>query len=380
MNKQATLGLNLSVKRTRKRQFLDEMERVVPWQALVELIKLYAPQGKRGRRPFAVQTMLRIYFMQQWFGLSDPAMKEALHDVPLYRQFAGLDHWHTHLPDESTILRFRHLLEQHKLAQQMFEQVNALLTAKGLLLKAGTAVDATLIAAPSSTENKTKNKSRDPEMHSSQKAGNWYFGMKAHIGVDADSGLVHSLRGTAGNVHDIVEANTLLHAEETDAFGDSAFQGADKRPDAKPALRWHVAMKRSQRQALNPEQPIEALKEQIERIKAQIRAKVEHPFRVLKCQFGYRKVRYRGLIEEHGADRDAAGAGQFVDGEKEAHGLSAPEMGQKGPPGSKKTSKRAGQYRSSANCPPISRSIAKHNCGGIVQRFLNLSGSTARVP
>ena len=196
--KQADLGLNLTAKRTRKRRFLDEMNVVVPWADLVGLIAPHAKEsGRRGRQPFAVEVMLRIHFMQQWFTLSDPAMEEALHDVPLYRQFAGLDNWHTRLPDESTILRFRHLLEKHMLAEQMFNHINELLAARGLLLKAGTAVDATLIAAPSSTKN--KDKARDPEMHSSHKGDNWYFGMKAHIGVDADSGLTHSVRGTAGN-------------------------------------------------------------------------------------------------------------------------------------------------------------------------------------
>ena len=292
--KQADLGLNLTVKRTRKRRFLDEMNVVVPWADLVDLIAPYAKEGgKRGRQPFAVEIMLRIHFMQQWFSLSDPAMEEALHDVPLYREFAGLDNWHTRLPDESTILRFRHLLEEHKLPEQMFQHINELLAARGLLLKAGTAVDATLIAAPSSTKN--KDKARDPEMHSSQKGNNWHFGMKAHIGVDADSGLTHSVRGTAGNVHDIVEANTLLHGEESDAFGDSAFQGADKRADARQDVTWHVAMKPGKRKALDKNDPIEGALDEIERIKAKIRAKVEHPFRVVKRQFGYVKVRYRGL-------------------------------------------------------------------------------------
>ena len=194
--KQADLGLNLTVKRTRKRRFLDEMNVVVPWADLVDLIAPYAKEGgKRGRQPFAVEIMLRIHFMQQWFSLSDPAMEEALHDVPLYREFAGLDNWHTRLPDESTILRFRHLLEEHKLPEQMFQHINELLAARGLLLKAGTAVDATLIAAPSSTKN--KDRKRDPEMHSSQKGTEWHFGMKAHIGVDAESGLVHTVIGTS---------------------------------------------------------------------------------------------------------------------------------------------------------------------------------------
>ena len=208
--KQSSLDLNLSVKKTRKREFLSEMARVVPWAALVELIAPYYPEGKNGRPPFLLETMLRVHFMQQWFTLSDPAMEEAFFDTPLYREFAKLDA-HSRLPDESTILRFRHRLEQHKLAEQILATVNELLTRKGLLLKVGTAVDATLIAAPTSTKN--KGKARDPEMHSSKKGNQWYFGMKAHIGVDADSGLVHSVRSTAGHVHDINEGNSLLHGQ-----------------------------------------------------------------------------------------------------------------------------------------------------------------------
>ncbi|CAH0446381.1 IS5 family transposase [Ralstonia pseudosolanacearum] len=291
--KQADLGLNLSTKRTRKREFLEEMARVVPWADLVMLIAPYAPEGKRGRPPFAVETMLRIHFLQQWFGLSDPAMEEALHDVPLYREFAGLDNWTTRLPDESTILRFRHLLEKHKLAAEMLALVNEMLRGKGLMLKAGTVVDATLISAPSSTKNASGE--RDPEMHQSKKGNQWYFGMKAHIGVDAESGLVHTVRGTAGNVNDVVEANSLLHGEETDAFGDAGYQGAHKRPDARAGVRWHVAMKPGKRRALSKDRPLDGLIDQIEHAKASIRAKVEHPFRVIKRQFGYAKVRYRGL-------------------------------------------------------------------------------------
>ena len=228
--KQADLGLNLTTKRTRKRVFLDEMERVVPWGALVDLITPYAPEGRRGRPPFAVETMLRIHFMQQWFTLSDPAMEEALHDMALFRDFAGLN-WDTRLPDETTILRFRRLLEEHKLAPQMLAVVNELLSAKGLLLRYGTVVDATLIAAPSSTKNAAGE--RDPQMKQSKKGNPWFFGMKAHIGLDAKSGLVHTVRGTTGSVNDVVEANALLHGEETEAWGDAGFQGAAKRPDAR---------------------------------------------------------------------------------------------------------------------------------------------------
>ena len=291
--KQTSLDLNLSIKRTRKQEFLAQMERVVPWAALVELIAPYYPEGKNGRPPFALETMLRIHFMQQWFSLSDPAMEEAFFDTPLYREFAQLDA-HARLPDESTILRFRHRLERHKLADQILATVNDLLTTQGLLLKAGSAVDATLIAAPSSTKNKAK--ARDPEMHSSQKGKQWYFGMKAHIGVDADSGLVHTVRGTSGNVADITEGNSLLHSEETDVFGDAGYQGAHKRPDARAGVTWHVAMRPGKRKELDKQnKPRDALIDLLEKIKAGIRAKVEHPFRVLKRQFGYGKVRYRGL-------------------------------------------------------------------------------------
>ena len=292
--KQAELGLNLTTKRTRKREFLAQMERVVPWAALVELIAPYAPEGRRGRPPFAVQTMLRIHFMQQWFGLSDPAMEEALHDVPLFREFAGLN-WDTAVPDETTILRFRRLLEDHKLSAQILALVNELLGAKGLLLRAGTVVDATLIAAPSSTKNASGQ--RDPQMKQSKKGNQWYFGMKAHIGVDADSGLVHTVRGTAGSVNDVVEANTLLHGEEVQAWGDAGYLGADKRPDAKAGVRWNIAMRPGKRKLLDHGRLKDELTEQLERIKASIRAKVEQPFRVIKRQFGYVKVRYRGLAK-----------------------------------------------------------------------------------
>ena len=293
--KQADLGLNLSVKATRKRKFLEEMERVVPWKALVELVRPFAPEGKRGRPPFAVESMLRIHFMQQWFGLSAPAMEEALYDTPLYRDFAQLEAWTKRLPDESTILRFRHLLEEYKLAAQILVVVNDLLRDKGLMLRSGTVVDATLIAAPSSTKNASGE--RDPEMHQTKKGNQWYFGMKAHIGADADSGLVHTVKATAANASDVTEANSLLHGDESVAFGDAGYQGAAKRPNAKPGVEWHIAMRPGKRRALDLNDPQDALTEEIERKKASIRAKVEHPFRVIKRQFGFVKVRYRGLLK-----------------------------------------------------------------------------------
>ena len=293
--KQQSLGLGQSSKRTRRRKFLSEMERVVPWSALVELVAPYMPGGRRGRPPFAVEAMLRIHFMQQWFNLSDPAMEDALHDVPLFREFAGLGGWDDRLPDESTILRFRHVLEKHKLAGQILQTVNDLLTAKGLLLRQGTVVDATLIAAPSSTKNASGE--RDPEMKQSKKGQQWYFGMKCHIGVDADSGLVHTVRGTTGSVGDVVEANSLLHGEEAEAWGDAGYQGASKRPDARSDVQWNIAMRPGKRRQLDKADPIERITEELEHIKARIRAKVEHPFRVIKRQFGHVKVRYRGLAK-----------------------------------------------------------------------------------
>ena len=291
---QPGLGLDLSTKRTRKREFLDEMRRVVPWSRLIALIEPHYPAGKTGRPPFPIATMLQIHFLQQWFGLSDPAMEEALYDVPLYRDFAGLDGGMTRLPDESTILRFRHLLETHGLAVQMFALINEILGEKGLMLKTGSAVDATLISAPTSTKNASG--TRDPEMHQTKKGNQWYFGMKAHVGVDAESGLVHTVIGTAANVHDILAAQALLHGEEADVYADARYQGIQKRCAA-GSVRWHVAMRPGRRRQLDLSDDLDAIYDQIERLKASVRAKVEHPFRVLKQQFGYTKTRYRCLMK-----------------------------------------------------------------------------------
>ena len=291
-------GFDRKTKRTRKREFLDEMNLVVPWAELVALIAPYAPAlgAKGGRPPFAVQTMLRIHFLQQWFNLSDPAMEEALYDTALFREFAGLDMGEDNLPDESTILRFRHLLEAHNLSLQILATVNATLTAKGLLLKSGTVVDATLIAAPSSTRNSSGE--RDPEMHQTKKGNQWHFGMKAHIGADADSGLVHSVVGTAANVNDVTQASALVHGEETDVFADAGYQGVAKREETQGIkANWHVAMRPGKRKALDKSTPMGAIMDKLEHVKARIRAKVEHPFRVIKRQFGFVKVRYRGLMK-----------------------------------------------------------------------------------
>ena len=291
-------GFERKTKRTRKREFLDEMNLVVPWTELVLLIAPHAPTpgAKGGRPPFAVEIMLRIHFVQQWFNLSDPAMEEALYDTPMFREFVGLDAGEDNLPDESTILRFRHQLEAHDLSLQILATVNATLAAKGLLLKSGTVVDATLIAAPSSTKNSSGE--RDPEMHQTKKGNQWHFGMKAHIGVDADSGLVHTVVGTAANVNDVTQAHALVHGAETDVFADAGYQGVGKRDETQEInVNWHVAMRPGKRKVLDKSTPMGAILDQLERAKASIRAKVEHPFRVIKRQFGHVKVRYRGLAK-----------------------------------------------------------------------------------
>ena len=283
-------------KRTRREIFLAEMEQVVPWQALLALIEPHYPKaGRPGRQPYAIATMLRIHFLQQWYALSDPAMEEALYDTPVMRRFArlsGLDN----VPDETTILNFRRLLETHGLAESIFERVNAHLARKGQSLKAGTIVDATIIAAPSSTKN--QDGERDPEMHQTKKGNQWHFGMKAHIGVDADSGLVHTVVGTAANVNDVTQAHALVHGAETDVFADAGYQGVGKRDETQEInVNWHVAMRPGKRKVLDKSTPMGAILDQLERAKASIRAKVEHPFRVIKRQFGHVKVRYRGLAK-----------------------------------------------------------------------------------
>ena len=267
---------------------------MVPWGVLVQIVEPHYPRAKTGRPPFGIETMLRIHYLQQWFGLSDPAMEEALHDVPLYREFAKLEGATARLPDETTILRFRHLLERHNLAVDMLRVVNDLLQYKGLMLRTGTAEDATLISAPSSTKN--ADGERDPEMKQTRKGNNWYFGMKAHIGVDVVSGLVHTVVTTPANVNDLNVAGQLLHGQERAAFGDAGYQGVRKRPEA-AGPDWHVAMRPGLRRRLNAFIGPDHLVECIEKAKASIRAKVEHPFRVLKRQFGYGKTRYRGLAK-----------------------------------------------------------------------------------
>ncbi|RWU15696.1 IS5 family transposase [Xanthomonas phaseoli] len=282
-------------KQTRREIFLAEMEQVVPWQQLLALIAPHHPvSGRPGRQPYALATMLRIHLLQQWYALSDPAMEEALHEIPTLRRFAqlgGLDD----IPDETTILNFRRLLETHGLAARMLEAVNAHLARKGQSLRSGTIVDATLIAAPSSTKN--ADHARDPEMHQTRKGNQWYFGMKAHIGVDEFSGLVHHVHCTAANVADVTVTHALLHGKEDSVFGDSGYTGADKRQELRDcqAVFFIAARPSTMRSIGNTRE--RAREQRWEHFKASVRAKVEHPFRVIKRQFGYTKVRYRGLAK-----------------------------------------------------------------------------------
>ncbi|MDQ0572591.1 IS5 family transposase [Variovorax paradoxus] len=277
-------------KKTRREVFLEEMEQVVPWKALLKVIEPHYPVAGRGRRPYPLEAMLRVHLMQNWFALSDPAMEEALYEIASLRNFAGLTLGEP-IPDETTILNFRHMLEESDLAEDIFKQVNAHLSRKGLLLKRGSIVDATIIAAPSSTKN-TEGE-RDPEMHQTKKGNQWHFGMKAHIGVDADSGLVHSVATTSANEADVEQVADLLHGKEEQVWADSGYRGAQTRVQ-RDNLQWHIAARPSDIAKL-PEGRAKARLQKHEHRKASVRAKVEHPFRVIKRQFGLMKVRFRGL-------------------------------------------------------------------------------------
>jgi len=276
-------------KKTRREVFLEEMEQVVPWKALLKVIEPHYPVAGRGRRPYAMEAMLRVHLMQNWFALSDPAMEEALYEIASLRNFAGLA-LSEPIPDETTILNFRHMLEESSLAEDIFKQVNAHLSRKGLLLKRGSIVDATIIAAPSSTKNEKGE--RDPEMHQTKKGNQWHFGMKAHIGVDADSGLVHTVTTTAANEADVEQVADLLHGKEKQVWADSGYRGAQSRVQRE--VQWNIAARPSDIAKL-PEGKAKARVQKREHGKASIRAKVEHPFRVIKRQFGLAKVRFKGL-------------------------------------------------------------------------------------
>jgi IS5 family transposase len=290
------LEYSLKKKQTRRDRFLAEIDAVTPWAALEKAVAPFYPSGGgRGRPPIGLTRMLRMYVAQQCFGLSDEGIEDALYDSQAIRHFVGIDLSRESAPDATTLLHFRHLLERHQLTASIFSTINAHLAEKGLLLREGSIIDATLIAAPPSTKN--KDGQRDPEMHQSKKGNQWYFGMKAHIGVDAQSGLVHTVIGTAGNVSDITQAQALLHGNETDVFGDAGYQGVEKREENLEApVTWHVAMKPGKRKTL-PGTALGDLLERIEHTKASIRAKVEHPFHVVKNLFRHRKTRYKGLAK-----------------------------------------------------------------------------------
>jgi IS5 family transposase len=279
-------------KRTRREAFLAEMNQVMPWGSLLRLIEPLYPVAGRGRPPYPLETMLRVHLLQNWYGLSDPAMEEALYDSASMRAFAKLS-LNGAIPDETTILNFRRLLEVNALAPEILARVNAYLTRNKLMFKQGTIVDATIIPAPSSTKNAEGE--RDPEMHQTKKGNQWYFGMKAHIGVDSKSGLVHTVVTTPANEADIEVVDELLHGKERTVHADSGYTGADKRVKRKK-LAWHIAAKRGKVKAM-PEGRKKTAVEKRETAKARVRARVEHPFRVIKRQFGLAKVRFRGLAK-----------------------------------------------------------------------------------
>jgi transposase, IS5 family len=289
---------------TRREKFLAEMEQVVPWMRLEALIEPKYPTGGRvGRQPIGVPRMLRMYFLQQWFGLADEAVEDAIYDSQSMRDFVGIDLSHETVPDATTLLKFRRLLEAHALTAQLFEGINAHLSERGLLLREGTMVDATIIAAPPSTKN--EDHARDPEMHQTKKGNEWHFGMKAHIGADADSGLVHSLHTTAANESDVAHVHEVLHGQEAAAFLDAGYTGVAKREEVMQAqaegkirsdIEWNVAKRRSAITKM-AEGTMKTLVKALERVKAQIRARVEHPFHVVKNLFRHRKTRYKGLAK-----------------------------------------------------------------------------------
>ena len=287
----AALTYAAKKKRTRREKFLDEMERVVPWTALEAVIEPHYPKtGRRGGQPKPMSAMLRIYFMQQWYGLSDPGMEDALYEIESMRRFAGLELVEDALPDETTILNFRRLLETHQLTARMMNVINDVLADKGLLLKGGTMVDATIIHAPPSTKNQAK--VRDPEMHQTKKGNQWYFGMKVHVGADVDSGLVHTVSVTPANVSDVSQLPDLLREDDRAVFGDKGYvDNTLKRAARKAGVFWGVSLKATK------QHPLTATNKRTNRRYSSIRSRVEHIFRVMKRQFGYAKVRYKGLVK-----------------------------------------------------------------------------------
>jgi IS5 family transposase len=279
-------------RKSKREQFLDEMEQIVPWGDLQALVEPYYPRGENGRPPVGLSIILRVYFLQQWFNLSDPGAEEALYESPALRRFAGVDLGRAPAPDESTILQFRHLLEQHDLGGAMLETVNEYLESRGIRISRGTIVDATIIHAPSSTKNRSGE--RDPEMHQTRKGKQWYFGLKAHIGVDSKQGHVHSVCTSAASVADKHMLPDLLHGDERKVWGDGAYQGQGEAIRQAALQAQDMTSRRVKYKNF-----VDELQKAKNRVKARVRAKVEHPFRILKRIFGFEKVRYRGLQKNH---------------------------------------------------------------------------------
>ena len=268
-------------RRTRKEIFLGRMDKLIPWNRLESIIEPHYPKAGNGRRPYPLSTMLRIHSMQQWYSLSDPAMEDALYEIASMRLFSGLS-LDKPIPDHTTIMNFRHLLERKKLAREIFKEVNQWLTEAGVLLKEGTLVDATIIEAPTSTKNKSGE--RDPEMHQAKKGNQWHFGLKAHIGVDARTGITHSFTTTPAHEHDLNQAGQLLHGDEQFIFADAGYRGAEKREELKSVKAdWHIAERPGKIRALKKHPRKNKVPIQTEYLKASVRAKVEHPFRIIKC-------------------------------------------------------------------------------------------------
>ena len=283
-------------KLTRRERFLAEIDAATPWPVLVAALLPYYPKGDgRGRPPIGLERMLRMYIAQQCLGLSDEGIEDAIYDSQSIRGFVGIDLTHDSAPDATTLLKFRRLLEANNLTRRVFDEIKGHLANKGLVMREGTIVDATLIAAPPSTKN--RDGERDPEMHQSKKGNDWHFGMKAHVGVDMATGLIHTVVGTAGNVADVTQAHALLHGGEKVALGDAGYQGVAKREEnADQAVVWHTAMRPGKRKTLKKNKIGREI-EKLEKTKASVRAKVEHCFHVVKCLFKHRKTRYRGLAK-----------------------------------------------------------------------------------
>jgi len=282
---------------TRREKFLTRMEALIPWAKLLAVIEPFYPKGQRGRPPVGLERMLRVYFLQQGYGLADEALEDALYDSQALQGFARINLAAEGVPDATTLLKFRRRLETHDLCKGLFAAINADLTARGLLLREGTLVDATLIAAPSSTKNKEKQ--RDPEMHQTRKGQQWYFGMKAHIGADRDSKRVHTVVVTAANVSDITQTAQLLHGQEKQVHADAGYTGVEKRAEIVALERkmdWQIARKRGQIKTMKEGAEKEMI-QAVEKAKASVRAFVEHPFHLLKNIFRHRKVRCRGLAK-----------------------------------------------------------------------------------